>query len=136
MPDSSCRAVTAAMLLPSGQRIRIPALMAYDPRDCLAVRMTFGLGGPETATWIFGWELLARGLTGAAGLGDVRVTPSPGTDSRLLLRLGRPGDEALVELDAAEVRRFVSFVRARSALHTRAVQDALDVELSRIVERA
>ncbi|MFF7197306.1 SsgA family sporulation/cell division regulator [Streptomyces sp. NPDC008079] len=136
MPDSCCHAVTASMPLPSGHRLRIPTWMAYDPQDCLAVRMTFGLGGPETATWIFAWDLLARGLTGAVGLGDVRVTPSAGTGSRLLIRLGRLGQDARVELDAAPVRRFVSFARERAPLDTRTVRSALDAELSRIVERA
>jgi hypothetical protein len=136
MPHSCCHAVTAVMLLPGGHRLRIPATMAYDPQDCLAVRMTFGPGGPGTAVWIFGWELLAKGLNGAVGLGDVRVAPCAGTNSWLLIRLGRPGDEAHVELDTADVRRFVAFARRRAPLHTRQVQDALDAELSRIVECA
>lgn len=136
MSGSCCHAVTASMRLPDGRRLRIPAWMTYDADDCLAVHMTFGLGGPRTATWVFGWELLVRGLLGAVGLGDVRVSPAAGTDARLLLRLGPPGADARVELDAADVRRFVTRVQERARADAPLIRAALDAELSRIVERA
>ncbi|SFF25852.1 Streptomyces sporulation and cell division protein, SsgA [Actinacidiphila alni] len=136
MPDSCRRTVTATMLLPGGRRLRLPALMVYDPKDCLAVRVTFGLGRPDAATWVFAWELLSRGLTGAAGIGDVRVAPVAGTDARLLLRLGRPGDIAELELDAADVLAFVAVAREHAPRDNREIRDALAGELSRIRQRA
>lgn len=138
MPDSCHYAVTASLHLPGGGRLPIPVWLTYSPQDCLAVRMTFGLGsgGSHDATWIFGWELLARGLDVPAGLGDVRVAPAVGSASWLQLRLGAEGAQACVDLDAEGVRRFLAVVRPRAARDARLVADALDAELSRIVERA
>ncbi|AZS83804.1 SsgA family sporulation/cell division regulator [Streptomyces griseoviridis] len=98
------RLVAAAPRMPS-----IPATLHYDLSDPFAVRMTF----PAPATlegvdvcWTFARELLAAGLRGAEGDGDVRVRPY-GWD-RTVLEFRAPEGTAVVHVRSEEVRRFLA----------------------------
>lgn len=97
------RLVAAAPRMPS-----IPAVLCYDRRDPFAVRMTF----PAPATlegvdvcWTFSRELLAAGLEGSEGHGDVRVRPY-GYD-RTVLEFHAPEGTAVVHVRSGEIRRFL-----------------------------
>ncbi|MFF4968131.1 SsgA family sporulation/cell division regulator [Streptomyces sp. NPDC001037] len=97
------RLVAAAPRMPS-----IPAVLCYNRRDPFAVRMTF----PAPATlegvdvcWTFSRELLAAGLEGPEGHGDVRVRPY-GYD-RTVLEFHAPEGTAVVHVRSGEIRRFL-----------------------------
>ncbi|MFC9932143.1 SsgA family sporulation/cell division regulator [Streptomyces sp. NPDC127190] len=98
------RLVAAAPRMPS-----IPATLRYDRSDPFAVRMTFPapatLEGVEVC-WTFSRELLAAGLEGPEGLGDVRVRPY-GYD-RTVLEFHAPEGTALVHVRSGEIRRFLA----------------------------
>ncbi|MEU0336266.1 SsgA family sporulation/cell division regulator [Streptomyces sp. NPDC006193] len=97
------RLVAAAPRMPS-----IPATLRYDRRDPFAVRMTFPapatLEGVEVC-WTFSRELLAAGLEGPEGDGDVRVRPY-GYD-RTVLEFHAPEGTAVVHVRSGEIRRFL-----------------------------
>jgi hypothetical protein len=97
------RLVAAAPRMPT-----IPATLRYDRRDPFAVRMTFPapatLEGVEVC-WTFARELLAAGLQGPEGHGDVRVRPY-GYD-RTVLEFHAPEGTAVVHVRSEEVRRFL-----------------------------
>ncbi|WP_026150723.1 SsgA family sporulation/cell division regulator [Streptomyces prunicolor] len=97
------RLVAAAPRMPS-----IPATLHYDRRDPFAVRMTFPapatLEGVEVC-WTFARELLAAGLHGTEGHGDVRVRPY-GFD-RTVLEFHAPEGTAVVHVHSSEIRRFL-----------------------------
>ncbi|ANP50744.1 hypothetical protein J2Z21_004519 [Streptomyces griseochromogenes] len=97
------RLVAAAPRMPS-----IPATLSYDRNDPFAVRMTFPapatLEGVEVC-WTFSRELLAAGLHGAEGFGDVRVRPY-GYD-RTVLEFHAPEGTAIVHVRSGEIRRFL-----------------------------
>ncbi|MEU9986566.1 SsgA family sporulation/cell division regulator [Streptomyces sp. NPDC048045] len=97
------RLVAAAPRMPS-----IPATLRYDRNDPFAVRMTFPapatLEGVEVC-WTFSRELLAAGLHGAEGVGDVRVRPY-GYD-RTVLEFHAPEGTAIVHVRSGEIRRFL-----------------------------
>ncbi|MEU3948043.1 SsgA family sporulation/cell division regulator [Streptomyces sp. NPDC029526] len=97
------RLVAAAPRMPN-----IPAMLHYDRSDPFAVRMTF----PAPATlegvdvcWTFSRELLAAGLQGPEGHGDVRVRPY-GYD-RTVLEFHAPEGTAVVHVRSGDVRRFL-----------------------------
>ncbi|MGW0284347.1 SsgA family sporulation/cell division regulator [Streptomyces sp. NPDC003236] len=97
------RLVAAAPRMPN-----IPATLRYDRRDPFAVRMSF----PAPATlegvdvcWTFSRELLAAGLEGPEGHGDVRVRPY-GYD-RTVLEFHAPEGTAVVHVRSGEIRRFL-----------------------------
>lgn len=97
------RLVAAAPRMPN-----IPATLHYDRDDPFAVRMTFPapatLEGVEVC-WTFARELLAAGLRGPEGYGDVRVRPY-GYD-RTVLEFHAPEGTAVVHVRSGEVRRFL-----------------------------
>jgi hypothetical protein len=97
------RLVAAAPRMPT-----IPAMLHYDRRDPFAVRMTFPapatLEGVEVC-WTFARDLLAAGLEGPDGQGDVRVRPY-GFD-RTVLEFHAPEGTAIVHVHSADLRRFL-----------------------------
>ncbi|MCN9241584.1 SsgA family sporulation/cell division regulator [Streptomyces sp. RY43-2] len=97
------RLVAAAPRMPS-----IPAMLRYDRRDPFAVRMTFPapatLEGVEVC-WTFARALLAAGLEGPEGHGDVRVRPY-GYD-RTVLEFHAPEGTAVIHIHSSEVRSFL-----------------------------
>jgi hypothetical protein len=87
----------------------IPTRFRYDAAEPFAVRLTFHAGAPEEAAWVFARELLASGLRGPAGKGDVRVRPSycPDRGAVIRLALDSPHGSATLEAVAAEVERWL-----------------------------
>ncbi|MEU7473015.1 SsgA family sporulation/cell division regulator [Streptomyces sp. NPDC044984] len=97
------RLVAAAPRMPS-----IPATLHYDRDDPFAVRMTFPapatLEGVEVC-WTFARDLLAAGMQGPEGDGDVRVRPY-GYD-RTVLEFHAPEGTAVVHVRSGELRQFL-----------------------------
>ncbi|MFC9428219.1 SsgA family sporulation/cell division regulator [Streptomyces sp. NPDC059255] len=102
------QAVQARLVSPSPRMETVPAMLCYDRADPFAVRMEFPppatLEGTEV-TWEFSRELLAKGMTEAAGVGDVRVRPFG--YGRTVLEFHAPEGTAMVHLRTAELRRFL-----------------------------
>ncbi|WP_406385320.1 SsgA family sporulation/cell division regulator [Streptomyces sp. NBC_01618] len=102
------QSVQARMVASAPRMETLPATLMYDRRDPFAVRMAF----PATATlegtdvsWEFSRELLAAGMDGAAGVGDVRIRPF-GYD-RTVLEFHAAEGIAMVHVRTAELRRFL-----------------------------
>lgn len=92
---------------PPTTRSLTPALR-YDELDPLAVRIVFppdiSLDGAEVS-WVFARELLAEGLRGAAGEGDVHVWPC-GLE-RTVIELHTGEGVAVLEFRAADLWGFL-----------------------------
>ncbi|MFJ9038463.1 SsgA family sporulation/cell division regulator [Streptomyces sp. NPDC102406] len=103
------QAVEARLVAAAPRMASIPATLGYDARDPFAVRMSFPapatLEGVEVC-WTFARELLAAGMTEAAGLGDVRVRPY-GYD-RTVLEFHAVEGTAIVHIRTGELERFLS----------------------------
>lgn len=103
------QSVQARMVASAPRMETLPATLQYDPKDPFAVRMAFPapatLEGAEVA-WEFSRELLAAGMDGAAGVGDVRVRPF-GYD-RTVLEFHAAEGIAMVHVRTAELRRFLA----------------------------
>ncbi|MFD4761708.1 SsgA family sporulation/cell division regulator [Streptomyces sp. NPDC058439] len=107
------QSVQARMVASAPRMETLPATLMYDRSDPFAVRMAF----PATATlegtdvsWEFSRELLAAGLDGAAGVGDVRIRPF-GYD-RTVLEFHAAEGIAMVHVRTAELRRFLARAQA------------------------
>jgi hypothetical protein len=102
------QAVRARLIAPAPRLETIVVTLRYDSDDPFAVRIGFPppatLEGTEVY-WAFARELLAAGVVGPSGSGDVRVRPH-GRESTVL-EFRAPEGTALVELPALEVRRFL-----------------------------
>jgi hypothetical protein len=82
--------------------------LRYDPADPYAVAMAFLRDGDEVV-WVFARDLLLRGVTEPAGLGDVHVFPSVDADGSAVVAVGLrgPTGEALM---MGRARDFLSFL--------------------------
>jgi hypothetical protein len=103
------QSVQARMVASAPRMETLPATLMYDRRDPFAVRMAFPapatLEGTDVS-WEFSRELLAAGVDGAAGVGDVRIRPF-GYD-RTVLEFHATEGIAMVHVRTAELRRFLA----------------------------
>jgi hypothetical protein len=90
--------------------LRLNCAFAYDPRDPLAVTLVFGAGTGRPVRWVFSRDLLAEGLTGRVGEGDVVLWPvydRDGAPSSFCVRVGGP-HTALFEIPALPVAQWLA----------------------------
>jgi len=64
------------LVVPQQTIVPLVASLYYSRRDPYAVRMAFHVGTDEPVEWIFARDLLAAGMQGRHGEGDVHVWPS------------------------------------------------------------
>lgn len=85
------------------------AELRYDPSDPYAVAIAFEQLDDEVV-WVFGRDLLMRGVSAPAGEGEVRVFPSIDDDERAVigLLLLSPSGQALAKLPSREVLDFLA----------------------------
>jgi len=126
------RLVAAAPRMPN-----IPAKLHYDRSDPFAVRMTFPapatLEGVEVC-WTFARDLLAAGLHGAEGHGDVRVRPYG--YERIVLEFHAPEGTAVVHVKSHEIRRFLDATSALVPVGLEHLQLDLDHDLAELIRDA
>lgn len=87
--------------------------LRYEPADPYVVRAVFFTGTDELTEWVLGRDLLADGLRGSAGCGDVRVWRAVGRgDQVMYIVLGAPAGTALLEVPIQDVRTFLADTEA------------------------
>lgn len=85
----------------------LPVSLRYSASDPYAVHMIF-TGDVDDIEWMFSRDLLRTGLSTPTGDGDVHVWPSWGTGRELLMiSLTSPDGQAVLQLDADDVRLFL-----------------------------
>jgi Streptomyces sporulation and cell division protein, SsgA len=99
-------AVVGLRLLAVGREVPVSATFSYDTSDPYEVRAVFRTGLGEPVEWVFARCLLAGGLDGRAGTGDVRVWRYWG--GRVIgIGLSSPHGEARFEAPAGSIARFL-----------------------------
>ncbi|MFD0369091.1 MULTISPECIES: SsgA family sporulation/cell division regulator [unclassified Streptomyces] len=102
------QAVQARLVASAPRAESVAATLRYDREDPYAVSMAFPppatLEGVEVS-WAFARELLAQGVDGPAGVGDVRVRPY-GYD-RTVVEFHAPEGVAMVHIRTSELRSFL-----------------------------
>ncbi|WP_030980636.1 SsgA family sporulation/cell division regulator [Streptomyces sp. NRRL S-1824] len=87
--------------------------LRYEPTDPYVVRAAFFTDTEELAEWVLGRDLLADGLRGSAGSGDIRIWPAVGRgDEAMHIALGSPADAALLEVPVQDIRTFLEHTEA------------------------
>jgi hypothetical protein len=98
-----------SLVVPEHGAVPLVASMCYSADDPYAIRMAFHVGADEPVEWIFARELLAGGLLGPAGEGDVQVWPSEKAGIELLnLALSSPFGEAHFEAPRGATTEFLN----------------------------
>ena len=75
------------LVVPEHDGVPLTASLHYRAEDPYAIRMAFHVGMDEPVEWIFARDLLAGGMTGPAGDGDVRVWPADTPTGQRVLNL-------------------------------------------------
>jgi hypothetical protein len=111
--------------------------MCYSADDPFAIRMAFHVGADEPVEWIFARELLAAGLHGPAGEGDVQVWPTDDEGLEVLnLALSSPFGEAHFEAPRGATAEFLHRTYEMIARGREGEFLDLDTELDDLLWRA
>ena len=119
------------LVVPQQTIVPLMASLFYSREDPYAIRIAFHVGLDEPVEWIFARDLLAMGIEGHEGQGDVQVWPSAGTEggepgSVLNLELSSPFGQAHFE---APVKEIADFLRKTYAIVEAGKEsDHVDVE--------
>jgi hypothetical protein len=119
------------LVVPQQTIVPLVASLFYSSEDPYAIRVAFHVGLDEPVEWIFARELLAQGMDGQEGLGDVRVWPSDeaadGEPARVLnIELASPFGQARFEALVSEIAEFLQ--RTYRAVPEGQEGDHVDVE--------
>jgi hypothetical protein len=89
--------------------VPLVASLYYSAEDPYAIRIAFHAGLDEPVEWVLGRELVAKGLSGREGLGDVKVWPSTASPDSIVLNieLSSPSGRAHFEAPATELDEFL-----------------------------
>jgi hypothetical protein len=97
-----------SLVVPEHGAVPLVASLDYCADDPYAIKMAFHVGADEPVEWIFGRELLAAGLEGPVGEGDVQVWPDDVDGADILnIALSSPFGEAHFEAPRTELADFL-----------------------------
>mgnify|MGYP003702662037 FL=1 len=98
------------VVVDTGGRVSLPAVLSYTPADPHAVTATFKTGEGEI-TWVFARELLRDGMRDIAGNGDIIIRPGhPDRGAQVILTLNSPSGSAVIEGSRHQIAAFMSEV--------------------------
>lgn len=96
----------------NGDRTPVLSVLSYTTRDPFTVALAFRVQPGDWVEWEFARDLLAAGLSGPVGIGDIRIRPGSAADDVLVLELDSSDGYAAVEMSHAEVSRFLDATHA------------------------
>ena len=80
----------------------------YSMDDPFAVTLVIQTRGDQCVDWVLARNLLVAGLTGPAGIGDVRVRPAQTAEwDVVLIEIRSPDGRAMLEVDRDLLQQFV-----------------------------
>lgn len=107
--------------------------LRYEPTDPYVVRAVFFTHTDEPTEWVLGRDLLADGLRGSAGCGDIRVWSAVGRgDKAMYIVLGTPAGTALLEVPVQDVKAFLESTEALVPRGTESGHIDWDLELANL----
>jgi hypothetical protein len=126
-----------SLVVPDHGSVPLVASLHYSAQDPYAIRMAFHVGTDEPVEWIFARDLLAVGLEGPAGEGDVQVWPADEQGQELLnIALSSPFGEAHFEAPRNSTAAFLGRTYEVVAPGHEATYIDVDDELAELFWRA
>ena len=120
--------ITVECMDERGTRHEIDTVLGYRSSDPFAVAMTF-VTSDGNLVWTFGRDLLARGVEGPVGEGDVHVSPALGVSGRAMvsIELSSPDGHLVLMARASDVGDFLA--RTTALVPQGTESDFFDVDL-------
>ncbi|MDQ3887390.1 MAG: SsgA family sporulation/cell division regulator [Actinomycetota bacterium] len=116
-----------------GQAARVVTRWTYFVDDPFAVTFSIRTRSDQWVTWVMARELLLAGLTGNAGLGDIRLCPRRVQGHEVLVvAISSPDGHAALEVDRDLLRRFVQTTLEIVPLGNESSMVDLDAEIKKI----
>ncbi|MFG2124434.1 SsgA family sporulation/cell division regulator [Streptomyces sp. NPDC048710] len=107
--------------------------LRYEPADPYVVRADFFTDADEPTEWVLGRDLLADGLRGSAGCGDIRIWSAVSRgDQGMHIALGSRAGTALLEVPVQDVRTFLENTEALVPRGTESGHIDWDLELANL----
>ena len=129
--------VGLSLVVPEHGTVPLVASLYYSAEDPFAIRMSFHVGMDEPIEWIFARDLLADGLEGPAGEGDVQVWPTGSRGAQVLnIALSSPFGEAHFEAPLGDTAAFLQRTFQLIAAGQETAYMDLDGELDELLWRA
>ena len=112
---------------PVGTLSTVNAALGYDPADPFAVTTTF-VTIEGDVVWTFARDLLARGLSGPAGEGDVHIWPSVDAEgcATVILELCSPDGELVAQARTRDIYQFLG--RSLAAVAAGTETERIDID--------
>ena len=109
----------------------------YSVDDPFAVTLVIQTRGDQCVDWVLARDLLVAGLTGPAGIGDVRVRPARMDDWDVaLVEIRSPDGRALLEVDRDLLQQFVDATIEAVPLGSESTVIDMDAEIEKITSCA
>ncbi|MGH3912895.1 MAG: SsgA family sporulation/cell division regulator [Pseudonocardiaceae bacterium] len=106
----------------------------YSADDPFAVTLVIQTRGDQCVDWVLARDLLVTGLTGPAGIGDVRVRPAQLAEWDVaLVELRSPEGRALLEVDRELLQQFVDATIEAIPLGSEGNFIDMDAEIEKIM---
>ncbi|HEY2762564.1 MAG TPA: SsgA family sporulation/cell division regulator [Pseudonocardiaceae bacterium] len=105
----------------------------YSMDDPFAVTLVIQTRGDQCVDWVLARDLLVAGLTGPAGIGDVRVRPAQMAEWDVaLIEIRSPDGRAMLEVDRDLLQQFVDATIEVIPLGTESSFVDMDAEIEKI----
>lgn len=105
----------------------------YCADDPFAVTLAIYTRGNQCVDWVLARDLLVAGLTGPAGLGDVRVRPARMAEwNVVLIEIRSPDGRAMLEVDRDLLQQFVDATVEAIPLGSESTVIDMDAEIEKI----
>ncbi|MGH3903416.1 MAG: SsgA family sporulation/cell division regulator [Pseudonocardiaceae bacterium] len=105
----------------------------YSADDPFAVTLAIQTRGDQCVDWVLARDLLVAGLTGPAGIGDVRVRPARMDEWDVaLVEIRSPDGRALLEVDRDLLQQFVDATVEAVPLGSESTLIDMDAEIEKI----
>lgn len=129
--------VTAQLVVSRAYSLPLCMSLRYEPADPYVVRALFFTHSDEPVEWVLGRDLLAEGLKGSAGGGDVRIWSAVSRgDQAMYIVLGSRAGNALLEVPVQDVSTFLENTEALVPRGTESGRIDWDVELAHLLKES
>ncbi|WP_435220600.1 SsgA family sporulation/cell division regulator [Streptomyces sp. Tue6028] len=125
------------LVVSHGRSLPLCMRLRYEPTDPYVVHAAFfAADGDEPVEWTLGRDLLASGLKGSAGEGDVRILSAVGHgDQVMYIALRSRAGTALLEVPVQDVQTFLENTEALVPQGAESGRIDWDAELARMLTK-
>jgi hypothetical protein len=129
------RSLIADLLPPNTPAVPVRTVFTYRCDDPWAVTFSFWAGSRGWVDWTMSRQLVANGISSAAGEGDVRIEPDPDHESRTLMRVESPSGCALFSFDTNELQALLALTTDLVPIGAEHTEVDLDSEIAGLLTK-